>query len=77
MKAIQIMISEELLRRLDKDEAVKRFGRSAVLRQAATEYLRRARSRRITQKYRHAYGNDTNLKSELEGWAQEGAWPED
>lgn len=77
MKAIQIMISEELLRRLDQDEEVKQSGRSAVLRRAAAEYLRRARSRRITEKYHRAYGDDTHLKSELDGWAKEGAWPDD
>ena len=77
MKAIQIMISEDLLRRLDQDEEVKQSGRSAVLRRAVAEYLRRARSRRITERYRRAYGHGAYPERELDGWAKEGAWPED
>jgi hypothetical protein len=71
------MFDEDLLRRLDSDKEVKRLGRSAVLRHAAAEYLRRAGSRQITEKYNHAYAGDKILKSELDGWAEEGAWPED
>jgi metal-responsive CopG/Arc/MetJ family transcriptional regulator len=47
MKAIQVLMDEALLRRLDSDEEVQKHGRSAVLRRAAAEYLRRSRSRRI------------------------------
>ena len=72
MKAIQIMIDEELLRRLDADEEVKRAGRSEVLRRAAAEYLRRARARRISERYRRAYGGDASLDAELGGWGEGG-----
>ncbi|HVT02846.1 MAG TPA: ribbon-helix-helix protein, CopG family [Thermoanaerobaculia bacterium] len=54
MKPIQILIDEPLLRRLDADEEVRRLGRSEVLRRAADEYLRRRRSRRVTDAYRRA-----------------------
>jgi metal-responsive CopG/Arc/MetJ family transcriptional regulator len=45
MKAIQVMLAEELLARLDASEEVQAEGRSAVLRRAAAEYLDRRRKR--------------------------------
>lgn len=75
MKPIQVLIDEPLLRRLDADAEVKRLGRSEVLRRAATEYLRRVRSRRIAEEYRQAYGGGTGLGGEWAGWESEGSWP--
>jgi metal-responsive CopG/Arc/MetJ family transcriptional regulator len=77
MKPIQVMFDEALLQRLDADEEVRQTGRSAVLRRAAAEYLRRRRVKRIADAYRQAYGGGrTALDRELTGWADEGAWPE-
>jgi metal-responsive CopG/Arc/MetJ family transcriptional regulator len=55
MKAIQITMDESLLARLDADEEVRRLGRSAVLRRAVEEYLRRRRAAGIADAYRRAY----------------------
>lgn len=77
MKPIQVMFDEALLRRLDADEEVRQSGRSAVLRRAAAEYLRRRRVKRTAEAYQRAYGaGRTALDRELTGWADEGAWPE-
>jgi metal-responsive CopG/Arc/MetJ family transcriptional regulator len=76
MKPIQIMIDETLLRRLDADEEVQKRGRSAVLRRAAAEYLRRSRSRRIAEAYRRAYGKDGGLGEEFTSWEREASWQE-
>ncbi len=70
------MFDEELLKRLDSDGEVRRVGRSAVLRRAAAEYLRRSRRRRITHAYRRAYGSGEGLSDDFAGWTNEGAWPE-
>ena len=43
MKAIQITFDERLLEKLDSDEEVKREGRSAVIRRAVADYLRKKR----------------------------------
>jgi metal-responsive CopG/Arc/MetJ family transcriptional regulator len=75
MKPVQILMDEPLLRRLDADEEVRRFGRSAVLRRAAADYLRRARAKRIAEAYRLAYGKDKGLGEEFAGWQDEGSWP--
>ncbi len=77
MKSVQVMFDESLLRRLDADEDVRRLGRSAVLRRAAEAYLRRARARRISERYRRAYSGGRPLAGEFDGWEAEGIWPEE
>jgi metal-responsive CopG/Arc/MetJ family transcriptional regulator len=75
MRAIQITVDDRLLAELDADEEVKREGRSAVLRRAAFQYLRRKRRDEIAQAYERAYGKTG--APELEGWADAGVWPEE
>lgn len=76
MKPVQVLIDEPLLARLDAHEDVKKFGRSAVLRRAAAEYLRRHRARAIAESYRRAYGQHKGLGAEYRGWPDEATWPE-
>ena len=76
MKAIQITLDETLLARLDADEEVRRDGRSAVLRRAAEEYLRKRRRRAIAKQYAKAYSASQGLGPEFSGWEDEGAWPD-
>ena len=77
MKAIQATFDEQLLEELDESEEVKRHGRSAVLRRAAQEYLRRSRRRSIAEQYRKAYAGANSLGTEFEGWEEQGEWPLD
>ena len=77
MKAIQIMIDDETLARLDADAGVQREGRSAVLRRAANEYLHRQECQRIAAQYREAYSGKPGLGEKFTGWEYEGAWPND
>jgi len=71
------MFDEALLKRLDADAEVRKVGRSAVLRRAAAEYLRRSRSKRIAEAYRQAYGRSHGLGQEFAGWEDQGSWPEE
>ena len=77
MKAIQITFDEALLDRLDRHPSVRQRGRSAVVREAAAEYLKRQDAEDIARRYRAGYGDTSDLDDELEGWAAEGAWPDD
>ena len=76
MKPVQVLFDEPLLRRLDADAEVRRVERSAVLRRAAAEYLRKRRARATADAYRRAYANRDGLGDEFAGWEREGAWPE-
>jgi len=75
MRAIQITMDEKLLEALDASDEVQRDGRSAVLRRAASEYLRRQRREAITTQYERAYQDSSGLGDELEGWGEEVHWP--
>jgi metal-responsive CopG/Arc/MetJ family transcriptional regulator len=76
MKAIQVMFDEELLAELDKIADVREKGRSAVLRQLASDFVGRRREREIDAQYERAYkGVEAPLGEEFEGWEEEGIWP--
>jgi metal-responsive CopG/Arc/MetJ family transcriptional regulator len=77
MKPVQILIDEELLAGLDEDEEVLRAGRSKVLRGLIAAYLESRREARLDLKYRQGYGEDLQVTEELEGWDEEGSWPEE
>jgi metal-responsive CopG/Arc/MetJ family transcriptional regulator len=76
MKAIQIMIGEDLLAELDETADVREKGRSAVLRELASDFLRQRREREIDAQYERAYaGVEHPLDEGFEGWEDEGEWP--
>jgi metal-responsive CopG/Arc/MetJ family transcriptional regulator len=76
MKAIQIMFDEDLLSELDETTDVQERGRSAVLRELASDFLRQRREREIDAQYERAYaGVENPLGDEFEGWEDEGVWP--
>ena len=77
MKAIQITFDEALLKRLDRHPSVRERGRSAVVREAAAEYLKRQDAEDVARRYRAGYLDTSDLDDELEGWGSEGAWPDD
>lgn len=77
MKAVQFTIDPELLRRIDADPEVKQKGRSAFLRHAVEEYLRRKQEDAIDASYRRAYGRHTNDDDDLLVAPELRAWPDD
>ncbi len=77
MKAIQVVFDEDLLEELDSRPEVRERGRSAVLREAAAAYLKRRRESEIAEQYARAYGAESGLGADLEGWEEEGVWPDE
>ena len=76
MKAVQVVLDEALLERLDRLPEVREFGRSAVLREAAIEYLGHREAEDIARRYQTGYRDAAALDDEFDGWPDEGAWPE-
>jgi metal-responsive CopG/Arc/MetJ family transcriptional regulator len=75
MKAIQIMLDEDLLAQLDETAEVREKGRSAVLRQLTSDFLRKRQEQEIDAQYEHAYEGVKNpLGKAFEGWEEEGVW---
>ena len=66
MKAIHVTFDESLLERLDSHPAVKQRGRSAILREAVVDYLRRQESAGIDRLYREGYAETNSVASELQ-----------
>jgi metal-responsive CopG/Arc/MetJ family transcriptional regulator len=77
MKAIQITVDEQLLKDLDADEEVQRHGRSAVMRRAVFDYLRKRRRKKIAEAYRRAYGARRAADVDWIGWTAGDAWPDE
>ncbi len=77
MKPVQVMLDEDLLRRLAESEEVRERGRSEVVRRAVDAYLRRQEAERIARQYRRAYETQDALNEELAGWTGEGEWPDE
>ena len=77
MKAVQVVFDEQTLEQLDSTDEVKQKGRSAVIRMATSEYLRRKRREEIDEQYRKAYADGAGLGEEWKGWEEQGDWPKD
>ena len=75
MKAIQISLDEKMLKELDRQPEAQARGRSAFVRAAIAELLRRRREAALDAQYRAAY-TGARTPSELEGWEGEQVWPE-
>ena len=76
MKTIQVMFDEDLLAKLDETADVREKGRSAVLRQLASDFLRQRRKQEIDAQYERAYARvEDPLGKDFEGWENEGVWP--
>ena len=75
MKPVQILMDEELLAGLDRDDEVQSKGRSKVLRELIAAYLESRREARLDAEYRRGYGEEMRVAEELDGWGGEGAAP--
>ena len=76
MKAIQVMFEEDLLVQLDSTPDVREKGRSAVLRQLTSDFVRKCREQQIDEQYKRAYREvEDPLGEGFEAWESEGVWP--
>jgi metal-responsive CopG/Arc/MetJ family transcriptional regulator len=75
MRAIRFTIDDELLGRIDRHPATKLHGRSAFLRAAAWQFLRRHHAEEIQEAYRSGYGKHPPTVDEFEADPGALAWP--
>jgi predicted transcriptional regulator len=72
MKTVQVMFDEELPAELDRTAEVREKGRSAVLRQLTSDYLREHREQEIDAQYERAYaGVEDPLGKDFAVWEEE------
>jgi len=78
MRAIQVSMDEDLLKRIDGEPEVKERGRSAFIRSAIRVYLKAKRRREIDDEISRAYeGCADDMLDEVADLVGAQAWPED
>jgi hypothetical protein len=75
MKPVQVLFDEALLSELDSDDEVEKHGRSRVLQNLVSSYLRDRRQSIVDAQYASGYGGDFKVTDELDGWEEEGERP--
>ena len=75
MQTIQVVLEEQLLRAADRAARRIKVNRSALIREALREHLRRLRSRELERRDREGY--ERHPDTEFAGWEKAAAWPED
>lgn len=76
METIQVVLDEELLRAADRAARRAKVSRSAFVRRALREHLRRLTVKDLEARERRAYQEQPQDVEEVERWAQVAVWPE-
>ena len=75
METVQIVIDKDLLRAADQAARRTKRNRSALIRDALREHLRRLRVREAEECDRAGYGRRPQAGKESLIWEAEAAWP--
>jgi metal-responsive CopG/Arc/MetJ family transcriptional regulator len=77
METIQVVLDSKLLREADRAARHTRLNRSALVRAALREHLKRLEIRDLEERDRKGYARASHEDPELVGWESEAAWPAD
>jgi metal-responsive CopG/Arc/MetJ family transcriptional regulator len=77
MEIIQIVLDKKLLHAADQAAKRTRRNRSALVRDALREHLRRLEVRASEERDREGYSRRSQADEEARGWESEAAWPQD
>jgi len=75
METIQVVIDSKLLRATDRAVRRTKLNRSALVRDALREHLRRLEIRELEERDRKGYHSSPRQDDELSGWEGEASWP--
>jgi metal-responsive CopG/Arc/MetJ family transcriptional regulator len=75
MEIIQVVMESALLRATDRAARKRRLNRSALVREALREHLKRLAERE--QRDRHGYQRHPSDPDEFGGWDKVAAWPDE
>ncbi len=76
MNTIQVVIEEDLLRAANRVARRLKVNRSALIRDALREHLRRLRLEDLERREREAYERTPDDPAEFAAWDKAAAWPE-
>lgn len=77
METIQVVLDAKLLKAADSAAKRERVNRSALIRQALQEHLKRLRIRDLEERDRRGYQAKPQQKEEYLPWQDAAAWPPD
>ena len=77
MKIVQIVLDKKLLHAADQAAKRTKRNRSALVRDALREHLRRLELRASEERDRQGYSRQSQADAEARGWESEATWPED
>ncbi|MGD0571057.1 MAG: ribbon-helix-helix protein, CopG family [Candidatus Sulfotelmatobacter sp.] len=77
MEVVQIVLDKKLLYAADQAAKRTRRNRSALVRDALREHLRRLELRASEERDRQGYSRHSQADGETQGWESEATWPEE
>ncbi len=77
MKAVQILMEEELIDAVDREAKRLRSDRSKLVRAALTQFLAESRTRALEERHRKGYEKKPQRLREVTEWETAERWPED
>jgi metal-responsive CopG/Arc/MetJ family transcriptional regulator len=77
METIQIVLEKELLQAADRAARRTKRNRSALVREALREHLKRLEVRGLEERDRAGYARAPMGRDEALRWEAEAAWPEE
>jgi metal-responsive CopG/Arc/MetJ family transcriptional regulator len=77
MQIIQIVLDKKLLSAADQAAKRSRQNRSAFVRDAVREHLRRLELRASEERDRQGYSRQSHADAEALSWEAEATWPEE
>lgn len=77
VETVQVVLDEDLLKAADRLAARLKVNRSALVREALREYLRRTRTKDREAADRAGYARAPESASDLAAWDRIVAWPEE
>jgi metal-responsive CopG/Arc/MetJ family transcriptional regulator len=75
METIQVVLDRRLLQAADRAARRTKQNRSALIRDALREHLRRLEIRALEERDREGYSRQARAQDESRGWEAEAAWP--
>ena len=75
METIQVVLDKELLRATDQAARQTKRNRSALVRDALREHLRRLKARAQEERDRQGYSTRPQTTGETDVWEAEAVWP--
>ncbi len=75
METIQVVLDARLLQATNRAARRTKLNRSALIRDAIREHLRRLAIRELEQRDRKGYESESQADKELSDWESEASWP--